>query len=145
MTCESWQEMILDREYLNDAQRRNLDQHLSNCNNCLAWAKALAEAEAVVTDQLLTEMDPLAFRTRLLHALAQERRQNWMAAVPNLLDTLGWSAIGVLGIAAILLWTTWIVWLESHLVLAGAIALVGSLAWAGAVLWKEESEVGVLL
>jgi predicted anti-sigma-YlaC factor YlaD len=145
MTCERWQELVLDREYLNEVQRRNLDQHLSNCVTCRAWAKALAEAEAVVTDQLLTEMDPTAFRARLLDALARERRQKWMAAVPDVLDALGWSAIGVLGIAALLLWTTWVVWLGNHLVLAGAVGLVGSLACAGVVLWKEESEAGVPL
>jgi predicted anti-sigma-YlaC factor YlaD len=145
MTCESWQELVLDKEYLNEVQRQNLDQHLSNCNDCRAWAKALAEAEAVVTDQLLAQMDPLAFRARLFDALAQERRKNWMAAIPDLLDALGWIAIGVMGMAAILLWTTWPVWLGNHVVLAGAVALFGSLAWAGAVLWKEESEAGVLL
>jgi predicted anti-sigma-YlaC factor YlaD len=145
MTCESWQELVLDREYLNEVQRRNLDQHLSNCVTCRAWAKALAEVEAVVTDQLLTEMDPMAFRARLLDALARERRQKWMAAVPDLLDALGWSALGVLGTAALLLWTTWVVWLTNHLVLAGAVGLVGSLALAGVILWKEESEAGVPL
>ena len=61
MTCESWQELVLEREYLNEVQRRNLDQHLSNCSYCRAWEKALAEVEAVVTDQLLAQMDPLAF------------------------------------------------------------------------------------
>jgi predicted anti-sigma-YlaC factor YlaD len=145
MTCESWQELVLEREYLNEVQRRNLDQHLSNCSYCRAWEKALAEVEAVVTDQLLAEMDPMAFRDRLLHTLARERRQKWMAAVPDLLDALGWSAIGVLVIVALLFWTTWIVWLGNHPVLVGTVALVGSLALAGAVLWKEESEAGVLL
>jgi predicted anti-sigma-YlaC factor YlaD len=145
MTCESWQELVLEREYLNEVQRRNLDQHLSNCRDCRAWEKALAEVEAVVTDQLLAEMDPMAFRDRLFHALARERRQKWMAAVPDLLDALGWSAIGVLGIVALLFWTNWVVWVGKHLVFVGAVALVGSLAWAGAVLWKEETEAGVLL
>jgi len=145
MTCESWQELILDREYLDEVQRRNLDQHLSNCNNCRAWAKALGEAEAVVTDQLLAEMDPLTFRAQLLHALARERRQNWMAAVPDLLDVLGWGAVGVLGMAGLLLWTNWASGFGNHHVWMGVAALAGSMAWAGSVLWKEESEARPLL
>jgi predicted anti-sigma-YlaC factor YlaD len=145
MTCESWQELILDREYLDEVERRDLDQHLTNCIHCSAWAKALAEVDANVTEYLKTEATPLALRGRVLYALAWERRQNWMATVPDLLDVLGWGAVGVLGIAGLLLWTNWTSGFGNHHLWIGVAALAGSMAWAGSVFWKEESEAGHLL
>jgi predicted anti-sigma-YlaC factor YlaD len=145
MTCESWQELILDREYLDEVERRDLDQHLSNCIHCSAWAKALAEVDANMTEYLKAEVNPLALRSHVLYALARERRQNWMAAVPDLLDVLGWGAVGVLGIAGLLLWTNWTSGFGNHHLWIGVAALAGSMAWAGSVLWKEESEAGHLL
>jgi len=145
MTCESWQELILDREYLEEVQRRDLDQHLPNCIYCSTWAKALAEVDANMKEYLKAEVIPLTLRDRVHYALARERRQNWMAAVPDLLDVLGWGAVGVLGIAGILFWTNWASGFGNHHVWMGVAALAGSMAWAGSVLWKEESEARPLL
>lgn len=145
MTCESWQELILDREYLDEVQRRDLDQHLPNCIHCSTWAKALVEMDATMTEYLKAEVNPLTVRGRVVYALARERRQNWMAAVPDVLDVLGWGAIGVLGMMGLLLWTSWASRPGNHLVWIGVAALLGSMAWAGSVLWKEESEARSLL
>jgi hypothetical protein len=140
MTCEGWQELILDRENLDEVQRHDLAQHLPNCIHCSTWAKALAEVDANVTEKLMAEVSPLALRGRVLYALARERRQNWMAAVLDLLDVLGWGAVGVLGMAGLLLWSNLASRFGNHHLWMGVAALVGSMAWAGSVLWKEESE-----
>ena len=145
MTCENWQELILDREYLEEVQQRDLNQHLPNCINCTSWAKALAEVDANVMEYLKAEATPLALTGRVSYALARERRQNWMAAVPDLLDVLGWGAVGALGMVSLLLWTNWATGFGNHYVWLGVAALAGSMAWAGSVLWKEESEARPLL
>ena len=68
-----------------------------------------------------------------------------MAAVPDVLDVLGWGAVGVLGMLGFLLWTNWATGFGKHHVWMGVAALVGSMAWAGSVLLKEESEARPLL
>jgi predicted anti-sigma-YlaC factor YlaD len=145
MTCEGWQELILDRKSLDEAQRQDLDQHLPNCIHCSTWAKALAEMDATMTEKLNAEVNPLALRRRVLYALARERRQNWMAAVPDVLDVLGWGAVVVIGMVSLLLSTNWASRFGNHIVSMGVAALVGSMAWAASVLWKEESEARPLL
>jgi predicted anti-sigma-YlaC factor YlaD len=145
MKCESCQELILDGEYLDEVQRRELDQHLPNCIHCSTWANALAEVDENVTEYLKAEATSLALGGRVLYALARERRQNWMATVPDLLDVLGWGALGALGMIGLLLWTSWASGFGIHHVWMGIAALAGSMAWAGSVLWKEESEARPLL
>jgi predicted anti-sigma-YlaC factor YlaD len=145
MTCESWQELILDRESLDQAQRRDLDQHLLNCIHCSSWAKALAEMDATLTEYLKAEATPLTLTGRVRYALARERRQNWMAAVPDLLDVLGWGAVGVLAMLGFLLWTNGATAFGIHRVSMGVAALIGSMAWAGSVLWREQSEARPVL
>ena len=95
MTCEGWQELILDEECLDDVQQRELHEHLSNCMDCRAWAQALVGAEALLTEQLKSEANSSELTTLVLRAVARERRQPWMTAAPELLDGLGWGAIGV--------------------------------------------------
>ena len=135
MKCEDWQELILEREQLQPAEQAELDQHLSSCTGCRLWAKALAEIEATLTEQLRAELNPSLLRPRILRAVGRER--SWIDGMPELLDALGWSALGVLAMAGLLLWSRWQGW---HLWLPGAATLGGSLAWAGRVLWREQSE-----
>ena len=144
MTCENWRDLLLDSEYLSDTQRQELDQHLSNCASCEVWATALAEVDSQGREVFEAEINAMAFRARVLDSLARHRRLNWMASVPDLLEVLGWSAIGLLGMVGLLVWTNRASWLGNHLVWMGTVALAGSVAWAGIVLWKEESEARVL-
>ena len=144
MTCESWQELILDKEYLTEVQQQDLDQHLSICIRCIIWAEALAEVETNMTLRLQAEVNPLALRKAVLHSLAINRRQNWMAGVPDFLETLGWSAVGILGIVGLTLGTNRANWLGNHLLWMGTAALAGTVAWAAVILWKEKSEPGFL-
>jgi predicted anti-sigma-YlaC factor YlaD len=139
MTCENWRDLLLDREHLNNAQRQELDEHLANCVGCEVWAAALAEVDAQGKEQFQAEVNPAAFQTRVLCAVAHQSQQNWMESVPVVLDVLGWSAVGLLGMVGILVGTNRINWLGNHLMWMGAAALVGSVAWAVVVLWKEES------
>ena len=143
MKCEDWQELILEREQLEPDQQRELGQHLSSCDGCRFWAKALTETETTLTAQLRAELNPSALGPRISRAVARERR--WMNGVPELLDTLGWSALWILAMAGLLLWTNWRGWIGNHLFWAGAGTLAASLAWAGRVLWKDESETRRLL
>jgi predicted anti-sigma-YlaC factor YlaD len=145
MTCENWQDLLLDREHLNDAQRQKLDEHLSDCADCKIWAMALAEVDARAVDLFQTEVNPVAFQERVLRAVARQLWRNWMSSVPDFLDVLGWSAIGLLGMVGLLVWTDRVSLLGNHLVWMGAPALVGGVAWAAVVLWKEESGTRVLL
>jgi len=144
MTCENWQDLILDGEDLNDAQRKELNRHLSICASCEAWAVALAEVDAQGRELFKTEINPMAFQARLLNSLARQRRRSWMASLPDLLDVLGWSAVGLLGMVALLVWTNRANWLGNDLVWMGTAALVGSVAWAAVVLRREESRARVL-
>jgi len=136
MKCEDWQELILERERLEPEKQRELGQHLSSCPGCRVWAKALTEIEVILTAQLRAELNPSVLSPRISRAVARER--SWMKGVPELLDALGWNALGVLAMAGLLLWSNWRGW---HLWLAGAGILAGSLAWAGRVLWKDHSEI----
>lgn len=145
MICEDWQQLILDEEYLNETQRQDLDRHLSNCTSCHIWANALVEVETYATDQLQAEINLSALRERVFYALARQNRQSWMATVPELLDALGWSALGVVGMIGLSLLTNRASWVGNHLLWMGAAAVVGSVAWATAVLSKEESERRPLL
>jgi predicted anti-sigma-YlaC factor YlaD len=145
MTCENWQDLILDREHLNDAQRQELDQHLSNCVACEVWAAALAEVDSQGREVFQAEIDPMTFQARVLRSLARYRRRSWMTSVAELLDALGWTAIGLLGMVGLLVWTNRANWLGNHLVWMGSAALVGGVAWAAVVLWKEESGPRLLL
>ena len=144
MTCENWQDLILDREDLNDAQRQELDQHLSNCLSCDVWAAALAAVDAQGREQFQSQINPKAFHARVLNSLARHRRRSWMASMPDLLDVLGWTAVGLLGMVGLLVWTDRTNWLGNDLVWMGTAALVGSVAWAAVVLRKEASEARVL-
>jgi len=135
MKCENWQELILDREQLEPDKQRELAQHLSSCDGCRMWAKALAEIEATLTEQLRAELNPSVLGPRISRHVARER--SWMTGMPELLDTLGWSALGILAMTGLLLWSNSRGW---HLWLAGAGTLAASLAWAGRVLWKDQSE-----
>ena len=145
MTCENWQDFILDREQLNDAQRQELDQHLSICANCKVWAMALAGVDAQAIALFQAEVNPVACQERVLRTVARQRRQKWISAVPDLLDAIGWSAVGVLGIIGFLVWTNRASWLGNHLVWMALPALVGSVARAAVVLWKEESGTHLLV
>jgi len=145
MTCEHWQDLLLYRENLNDAKRLELDRHLSNCVSCEAWAAALAEVDAQGGALFQADVDAMAFQARVLHSLARYRRRNWMASVPDLLDVLGWSAVGLLVMVGSLVWTNRVNWLGDDLVWMGTAALVGGVAWAAVVLWREESETRLLL
>ena len=145
MTCAEWRELILDREYLNDAQRQRLDEHLSNCADCKVWDMALAEVDTQAIALVKAEVNPVAFQAQVLRAVARQRRRNWMASVPDLLDVVGWSAVGLLGMVGLLVWTNRASWLGNHLVWMGSAALVGGVAWAALVLWKEESGTRLLL
>jgi hypothetical protein len=106
-----------------------------------ASAKALAEMNANMREYLKAEVNPPALKGGVFYALARERQQkNWMSAVPALLDVLGWSLVGALGMLGLQLWTNSANAFGNHHVWMGVAALVGSMAWAGSVLWKEESE-----
>ena len=140
MKCEDWQELILERERLEPDEQRELGQHLAGCIGCRAWAKALTEIEAILTAQLRAELNLSVLSPRISRAVARERSRRWMTGVPELLDALGWSALGILAMAGLLLWSNWRHWIGDHLLLAGAGTLAGSLAWAGWVLWKDQSE-----
>jgi predicted anti-sigma-YlaC factor YlaD len=144
MTCEAWQELILDKESLADLERRELQRHLSSCFQCQAWAKALAEAEVILTEQLKFEANPSELRALVLRAVARERRRPWMTGALELLDGLGWGAVGVLAVAAFAFWTHWTT-LDNHLVWMGTAAVAGSVAWAGGVLRKEDREARLVL
>ena len=63
-----------------------------------------------------------------------------MTGARELLDALGWSALAVLAMSGLLLWSGWQDWIGDHLLLMGASTLAGSLAWAGLVLWRDGSE-----
>ncbi len=139
MKCEDCQELILEREWLAPGQEIELGQHLSSCDDCRAWARALTEVEATLTAQLCAELNPSVLGPRIARAVARERI--WTAGVPELLDSLGWSALGILAMMGLLLWSNWQSW---RLWLAGAGTLAASLVWAGRVLWKEHSETGRL-
>jgi|ERR1035438_6412374 predicted anti-sigma-YlaC factor YlaD len=143
MKCEDWQEMILEREQLEVGKQRELAEHLSNCGGCRVWVKALTEIEARLTVQLRAELNPSVLGPRISRAVARERR--WMNGVPELLDALGWSALGIVAISGLLLWTNWMGWISNHLLLVGAGTLAASLAWAGRVLWSDQSETRRLL
>ena len=143
MKCEDWQEMILEREQLGPGKQRELAEHLSNCGSCRVWEKTLTEIEATLTAQLRAELNPSLLGPRIWRAVARERR--WMNGVPELLDALGWSALGIMAISGLLLWTNWRGWIDNHLLWVGAGTLAASLAWAGRVLWKDQSETGRLL
>jgi hypothetical protein len=65
-----------------------------------------------------------------------------MNDVPELLEALGWYAMAVLVMGAVLLWCNRQGW---HLWVAGAATLAASLGWAGRVLWKDQSESGRFL
>jgi predicted anti-sigma-YlaC factor YlaD len=140
MKCEDWQELILERERLEPDEQRELVQHLSSCMGCRAWAKALTEMETILTAQLRAEVNLSVLSPRISRAVARERRRRWMTGVPELLEALGWSALGGLAMAGLLLWSGWRDWIGAHLWLADAVTLAGSLAWAGWVLWKDQSE-----
>ncbi len=144
MTCEEWQDEILDEEFLSDLRRRDLHLHMSSCVNCRAWAEALAGMEESLKQQLKSEASPSSLRPLVLRAVARERRSSWVAAAPELLDGLGWGAVGVLGMAALMFWTNW-PWLDHYLVWMGAAAVAGSAGWAGGVLRKEKSEARLVL
>lgn len=143
MRCEDWQEMILEREQLEPGKHRQLAEHLSICASCRVWEKALTEIEATLAAQLRAELNPSLLGTRISRAVARERR--WVNGVPELLDALGWSALGIMAIAGMLLWTNWRGWIISHLLWVGAGTLAASLAWAGRVLWRDQSETRRLL
>ena len=145
MTCENWRDLLLDSEYLSDAQRQELDQHLSNCVSCEVWAVALAEVDSQGREVFQAEMNLVALQARVLRAVARHRWRTWMSSVPDFLDVLGWSAVGLLGMVGLLVWTGRVSLLGNHLVWMGAPALVGGVAWAAVVLWKEESGTRVLL
>jgi predicted anti-sigma-YlaC factor YlaD len=143
MKCEDWQELILEREQLELGQQTNLAQHLSSCEDCREWAKALAEMDASLTTQLIADLNPSVLPPRISRAVAREKI--WMAGVPDFLEALGWSALWMLTMAGVLLWTNGRGWIGNHLFWAGAGTLAASLAWAGRVLWKDKSETRRLL
>jgi predicted anti-sigma-YlaC factor YlaD len=135
MNCDHWQELILDRERLEPAERERLDRHLAECAGCRAWALALAEVESVLASQLRTELQASALRPRIERAVAHERI--WVDGLPEMLEALGWSAVGVLAMAGLLLWSNWVDW---RLWLAAACTLTGSLVWAVRALRNELPE-----
>jgi hypothetical protein len=92
---------------------------------------------------LKAELNPSALRPRISRAVARERRL--LTGLPELLDALGWSALWILAMAGLLLWTNGRGWIGNHLYWFGAGTLAASLAWAGRVLWKDESETRRLL
>ena len=134
MNCDDWQELILDREGLDPAKQKELVQHMAVCADCRVWEKALAEGEDILTSELRAELNTPSLTQRIRLAVKRERR--WVGAAPELLEALGWSALGVLAMAGLLLWSNWRGW---HLWLAAASTLAASLAWAGRVFWNEQS------
>jgi hypothetical protein len=143
MKCEDWQELILRREELEPRERADIAQHLLRCDDCRLWTKALEEIDATLATELKAALDPSALRPRIARAVGRERR--WMAELPELLDALGWSALGIMALAGLLLWTSGRGWMENHLDGVGAVTLGASLAWAGLVLWKSETDARRLL
>lgn len=138
MKCADWQELILDREQLEPDELRELGKHLSGCDGCRVWAKALTEIEADLTAHLRAQLNGSVLSGRILRAVARER--SWMNGVPELLDTLGWNALAVLALAGLFLWSDWRGWIGNHLWSVGAGTLAGSLVWAGWALWKDQSK-----
>ena len=132
MKCENWQELILERELLAPAAQQRLEQHLASCTGCRAWQVALTEVESSLTMELRSQLDLAALRRRISRAVARERP--WIKAVPEALEALGWSALGALALAGVLLASHGPAW---HLWLAGAGTVGASLVWALRALWNE--------
>ena len=145
MRCEDCQERIFERDGLEPLDLQALDQHLLTCAECLKWAKALNEVDAELRAQLHAEVTVPGLRARILGRVAWERRRFWVAAVPELMDGLGWSIVGILAMSVLFLWPNVMGWIATHLLSVGGAALVGSLVWAARVLWKEESDLERLL
>ena len=141
MRCEDWQELIFERDGLEPLDRQELDQHLITCAECLKWVKALNEVDAELRAQLRAEVSVPDLRPRILGHVARERGRLWITAMPELMDALGWSIVGILAIAVLFLWSNWTDWIAAHLVSAGAVTLVGSLMWAARALWEEDSDL----
>ena len=141
MKCEDWQERTLERENLEPLDLRELDQHLITCAECRKWATALNEVDAELRVQLRAEVNVPDLRPRILGHVARERRRLWITAMPELMDALGWSIVGILAMAILFLWSNWTDWIAAHLLSAGAATLVGSLMWAARVLWKEDLDL----
>ena len=114
MKCEDWQERIFDLEGLEPSARQELEQHLLACAECSKWAKALNEVEVELKSQLQEEMNTPDLRPRILDRVAQERRIRWIATLPELMDALGWTAIGILAMAPLLLRSDWMAWIIAH-------------------------------
>lgn len=141
MKCEDAQQWMFERDDLGPPEQQELDQHLLTCGDCRKWAQTLSDVEAELTTQLQAEVSAPDLPPRMLGLVARERRRRRITAMPELLDALGWSVVGILAMAALSLWTNWTDWITAHLRSTGAATLIGSLLWAARVLWKEDSDV----
>ena len=145
MRCDDWQGRILERNALEPFDDLELDRHLLSCAECVKWARALNEVDAELRAQLNAEVTVPDLRPRILGLVAQQRRRRWATAMPELMDALGWSTMGILAMAGLFLWPNVMDWIKTHLLSVGGTALVASLVWAARALWREESDLERLL
>lgn len=153
MTCDQYQERILDSEQLTPGERESVDAHIRVCPQCRKVARAWWALDSALTQQLRAPALSAGFDAQLRQRIASEppaasptglderrraleaeyvashQRRDLRRWIPQLLDVLGYGAAGGIGgwIAMTLLTQAGASW-SASLTLTGPQMLVASSA-----------------
>src|SRR5258707_12741076 len=89
MACDAFEDRLIDYADLSIAERRLVDAHLADCEDCRSYFDTLLRLDVQLEGALTSLAAPAGFRDGVLRGI----RTPAPSRIPEMLDALGWMGI----------------------------------------------------
>ena len=142
MSCESFEELLLDYAELPAQAQDAVDLHLTQCVSCRQYSDTLSQLDAALTEQFSGVQPSELFHSRLHAATTSRSPLSVPSFLPELLDLIG--VAGIVLVLSLILWkvvpipeiTDFVPIVGIVLPVCGGLALFG-IAWLGVRVYAE--------